>query len=78
MNVVQMMIRGFVEKSGGLEKCEDLLKAMRGVPDERRAAFVRGSAKTDAGARQLMALALLGLITAIEVTKQEAKENPSC
>jgi hypothetical protein len=67
--LVKKMIVGFVEKSGGLVKCQKLLEAMRKVPDEKRADFVRGCGKTDAGARQLMAFALLGLSIAVEATR---------
>lgn len=70
--LVRKLITSFVAKSGGLVKCEELLEAMRKVPDEKRADFVRGCGKTDVGARQLMAFALLGLTLAVEVTRATA------
>jgi hypothetical protein len=57
-------IRNFVEKSGGLEKVHDLRKAITEIPLEHRVRFIRSAVKTEEGARQVLAAALLGLIIA--------------
>jgi len=72
--MIEKLIMGFVEKSGGLEKIIKARNGFRSVPDKDRADFIRRCAKTDEGARQLMAAALLGFSIAAEVGKHF--ENP--
>ena len=67
--MIEKLIMGFVEKSGGLEKIIKARNAFRSVPDKDRAEFIRRCAKTDEGARQLMAAALLGFAIASEIGK---------
>lgn len=65
--MIEKLIMGFVEKSGGLEKIIKARNGFRSVPDKDRAEFIRRCAKTDEGARQIMAAALLGFAIAAEV-----------
>lgn len=54
----------FVEKSGGIEKVNEVataLRAMADAGDVRICQFLKGLAVNPAGARQMLANALLGL-----------------
>lgn len=67
MTVVETLIVAFVEKSGGIEKIEQACEVLRSIPDAERADYVRRVARSDVGARQLMAAALLGFSAATQV-----------
>lgn len=71
------LLRGFVAKSGGMAKMQELRRLMLGVPDGQRAEFVRGCGKNDAGARQFMALALLGIAIACQYGDEGIEQVPS-
>ena len=66
MNIAGDLVLSFVRKSGGIAKVRELRDTMKAIPDAERADFMRRCARTDEGARQLMACALLGLSVAIE------------
>lgn len=71
----ESMISRFVEKSGGLAKVEKALIGFRGVPNDRRVQFIRNCCRTDEGAKQIMAAAMLGFAVATEVTKRLKKDE---
>lgn len=70
---VEKEILKFIENSGGLEKVQLARDGFRNCPDEQRADLIRNIAKTDAGARQLMAAALLGFAIASRVGEMNKK-----
>lgn len=58
------LVCGFVEKSGGIEKVNEVATALREMAeagDVRICQFLRGVAANPAGAKQMLANALLGL-----------------
>lgn len=68
--MVEKLILAFIQKSGGLEKINKARDGIRSIPDASRAEYVRRCARTDEGARQLLAAALLGFALAAEVGRQ--------
>lgn len=65
--LVERKILQFIEKCGGMDKLVAARNGFHNCPDEKRAELIRNIAETDAGARQLMAAALLGFSVAIAV-----------
>ena len=74
MKLPVALIRGFVENSGGLDKCRGLRDSLKNVAPDKRGDYVRQVAEMQAGAEQLFAMALLGLAVAVEVYEQTQKE----
>jgi hypothetical protein len=70
MKMLQIAVDGLLAKTGGHAKLLELRAAIVGVPAKKRAAFVRGAAKTDEGAHQPLAYVLLGLVAADVLGKQ--------
>ena len=80
MTAVEALIVAFVVKSGGIAKIEKACDALRAIPDAERAEYVRRVAQSDAGARQIMAAALLGFRLAAQVYRDcevELEDTPS-
>lgn len=73
MSIAVNLVRSVVAKSGGIDKCRSLLREWRriGVDRDAVAEYVRRAVKTDAGARQMFALAMLGLTIAVHLTERE-------
>ena len=64
------LIRGFVAKCGGPEKCRELLDALKAIPDAERADYIRRAARTDVGARQIFASVVGHYAMCLEVVRR--------
>ena len=70
------LICSFVDKSGGIEKINAARAALREVAESGQVAqYVTGIGKTEAGAKQLLAAALLGFSMASALYEAKRKEN---
>ena len=65
---LQDHIRRFVEKSGGIEKIELAVEALKGIEDHQD--YLLRISRSRAGARQLIAAALMGFTVSALVERK--------
>ena len=79
-NMLAMLVCGFVEKSGGVEKIDMAKASLMGIQKGARADFLRRLSKTEEGSQQLIAAAIAGFALSSFVYRSlhpEAEKEPS-
>lgn len=75
MNTLQTLVRGFVQKSGGLEKVEKAVEMMKGIVDHQH--YLARISKSRDGSRQLIASSMLGFTLAALIERDALKNEES-